>query len=101
LRKAVDGFGPAIVQLDFELNPFENLAFLLSAIRSATRLRSKSGLNGDFGSTTSVLEEGNYPGPRKAKSLTRWISPGQDLRWLLEGSLLTPHSAPLALEKFD
>ena len=52
LHKAVDGLA-AVVQPDFELNPFEPYLFAFF---------------NRMGSTTSVWRKGNYPGLRNAKS---------------------------------
>lgn len=86
LRKAVDGLA-AIVQLDFELNPFEPYLFAFcNRMRNKVKILEWS--ERGFWLHYFRLEEGQLPWPQEGEELNPLDLTWQDLRWLLEGSHL-------------
>lgn len=86
LRKAVDGLA-AIVQLDFELDPFESCLFAFCN-RQKNKIKILEWSERGFWLHYFRLEQGRLPWPDDGENpldLT-W----QDLRLLLEGSPLRP-----------
>lgn len=86
LRKAVDGLA-AIVQLEFELNPFEPYLFAFcNRMRNKVKILEWS--ERGFWLHYFRLEEGKLPWPQEGEDLNPLDLTWQDLRWLLEGSPL-------------
>ena len=81
LRKGIDGLA-ALVQEQFELDPFSNTLFLFCG-RRADRLKALYWEQDGFILLYKRLERGVYQWPR-TESEAREISP-QQYRWLMEG----------------
>lgn len=88
MRKAVDGLA-AIVQLSFELSPFEPHLFAF-----CNRLRNKVKIlewyERGFWLHYFRLEEGKLPWPQEGEEFNPLDITWQDLRLLLEGNPLRP-----------
>lgn len=88
LRKAVDGLA-AIVQLDFELDPFEPCLFAFcNRMRNKVKILEWSSRG--FWLHYFRLEKGTLPWPQKGDEGNPLAITWQDLRWLLEGTPLKP-----------
>lgn len=88
LRKAVDGLA-AIVQLDFELSPFEPCLFAFcNRIRNKVKILEWS--ERGFWLYYFRLEKGTLPWPQKANESNPLALNWQDLRMILEGIPLRP-----------
>jgi len=88
LRKAVDGLA-AIVQLDFELSPFEpHLFAFCNRMRDKVKILEWS--ERGFWLHYFRLEEGKLPWPQEGEEFNPLDVTWQDLRWLLEGTALKP-----------
>lgn len=88
LRKAVDGLA-AIVQLDFELSPFEPCLFAFcNRLRNRVKILewSERGLWLHY----FRLENGRLPCPQEGEEINPLDLTWQDLRQLLEGTPLKP-----------
>src|SRR5690554_6507261 len=99
LRKAVDGLA-AIVQLDFELSPFEPYLFAF-----CNRMRNKVTIlewsERGFWLHYFRLEKGKMPWPQEGEEVNPLDVTWQDLRRLIEGSPLgTVQSRAVKLPKY-
>jgi len=83
LRKAVDGLA-AIVQLDFELDPFEPCLFAFCN-RRKDRVKILEWSERGFWLHYFRLEKGRLPWPDEGEEEGPLDMTWQDLRWLLEG----------------
>lgn len=81
MRKSIDGLA-AIVQQNFELNPFQKSLFLFCGKR-CDRLKALYWEEDGFIILYKRLESGRFQWPRTEEAV-RNIS-WQELRWLLEG----------------
>jgi transposase len=88
LRKAVDGLA-AIVQLDFELSPFEPCLFAFCN-RQRNRVKILEWSERGFWLHYFRLEEGRLPWPQAGEEINPLDLTWQDLRQLLEGTPLKP-----------
>lgn len=88
LRKAVDGLA-AIVQLDFELNPFDPHLFAFCN-RQKNKVKILEWSERGFWLHYFRLEKGQLPWPQSGEELNPLDITWQDLRWLLEGTHLRP-----------
>lgn len=93
LRKAADGLA-AIVQLDFELDPFEPCLFafcnrMRNKVKILAMVQHFVFLRG-FWLHYFRLEKGTLPWPQEGDELNPLGITWQDLRWLLEGIPLKP-----------
>src|SRR5512143_2312087 len=80
MRKSIDGLA-AIVQQNFELNPFQNSLFLFSG-RRRDRMKALYWEGDGFVLLYKRLENGSFKWPRTPKQARR-LSP-QEFRWLME-----------------
>jgi len=94
MRKSIDGFS-AIIQQNFQLNPFQNSLFLFCG-RHRDRMKALYWEGDGFVLLYKILEGGRFQWPRDAEAV-RSIS-GQELRWLLEGLSI---DQPKAVKKMD
>ncbi|MDD4518048.1 MAG: IS66 family insertion sequence element accessory protein TnpB [Limnochordia bacterium] len=88
MRKAVNGLA-AIVQLDFELDPFEPCLFAFcNRMRDKVKILewSERGFWLDY----FRLEQGSLPWPQEGEEINPLDITWQVLRWLLEGTSLRP-----------
>ena len=83
LRKAVDGLA-AIVQLDFELSPFEPCLFAFCN-RQRNKVKILEWSERGFWLHYFRLEKGKLPWPEIGTEINPLDMTWQDLRWLLEG----------------
>ncbi len=81
MRKSIDGLA-AIIQQNFELNPFQKSLFLFCGKR-CDRLKALYWEEDGFILLYKRLESGRFQWPRNEEAV-RNIS-WQELRWLLEG----------------
>ncbi|EEG77487.1 IS66 family insertion sequence element accessory protein TnpB [Dethiobacter alkaliphilus] len=81
MRKAIDGLA-AIVQQNFQLNPFQNSVFLFCG-RRRDRLKALYWEEDGFVLLYKRLENGKFQWPMSAEDV-RTIT-NQEFRWLLEG----------------
>jgi len=81
MRKSVDGLS-AIVQQNFQLNPFQNSLFLFCG-RRRDRMKALYWEGDGFLLLYKRLESGRFQWPTSEKAV-RSITP-QEFRWLLEG----------------
>lgn len=94
MRKSIDGLA-AIVQQNFELNPFQNSLFLFCG-RRRDRMKVLYWEGDGFVLLYKRLENGSFQWPKDVKAV-KCITP-QEFRWLLEGlSVLQPK----AVKKVD
>jgi transposase len=94
MRKSIDGLA-AIVQQNFQLNPFEDSLFLFAG-RRRDRLKALYWEGDGFVLLYKRLENGRFQWPTEetqARPLTH-----QEFRWLLEGLSL---AQPKAVKKVD
>lgn len=94
MRKSIDGLA-AIVQQNFQLNPFENSLFLFAG-RRRDRLKALYWEGDGFVLLYKRLENGRFQWPieeTQARLLTQ-----QEFRWLLEGLSL---EQPKAVKKMS
>lgn len=94
MRKSIDGFS-AIIQQNFQLNPFQNSLFLFCG-RHRDRMKALYWEGDGFVLLYKRLESGRFQWPRDAEAV-RAIS-DQELRWLLEGLSI---DQPKAVKKMD
>jgi transposase len=88
LSKAVDGLA-VIVQLDFELNPFESYLFAFcNRMRNKVKILEWS--ERGFWLHYFRLEQGKLPWPQEGEEFNPLDITWQDLRLLLEGNSLKP-----------
>jgi transposase len=81
MRKAIDGLS-ALVQNNFQLNPFQNSLFLFCG-RKRDRIKALYWEGDGFVLLYKRLESGSFQwpnDPEEVRSITK-----QELRWLLEG----------------
>lgn len=88
LRKAVDGLA-AIVQLDFELSPFEPCLFAFCN-RQRNKVKILEWSERGFWLHYFRLEKGRLPWPQEGEEINPLGLTWQDLRQLLEGTPLKP-----------
>src|SRR5690554_2536178 len=88
LRKAVDGLA-AIVQLDFELDPFEPCLFAFCN-RRKDKVKILEWSERGFWLHYFRLEKGRLPWPDEGTHNKPLNITWQDLRWILEGIPLRP-----------
>ena len=88
MRKAVDGLA-AIVQLDFELSPFEPWLFAFCN-RKRNKVKILEWSERGFWLHDFRLEQGNLPWPQEGGKSNPLDITWQDLRWILEGRALEP-----------
>ena len=88
LRKSVDGLA-AIVQLDFQLDPFEPCLFAFCN-RQQNRVKILEWSERGFWLHYFRLENGRLPWPQESEEVNALDLTWQDLRWLLEGIPLRP-----------
>jgi len=81
MRKSIDGLA-AIVQKNFQLNPFQNSLFLFCGHRH-DRIKALYWEGDGFVLLYKRLEKGKFQWPKNPEAV-RSITP-QELRWLLEG----------------
>lgn len=81
MRKSIDGLS-AIIQQNFQLNPFQNSLFLFCG-RRRNRMKALYWEGDGFVLLYKRLENGNFKWPRNAESVRAITS--QEFRWLLEG----------------
>jgi transposase len=81
MRKSVDGLS-AIVQQNFQLNPFQNSLFLFCG-RRRDRMKALYWEGDGFLLLYKRLESGHFQWPTSEEAV-RSITP-QEFRWLLEG----------------
>ena len=81
MRKSIDGLA-AIVQQNFQLNPFQNSLFLFCG-RRRNRMKALYWEGDGFVLLYKRLESGSFHWPRTAEAV-RSIT-NQEFRWLLEG----------------
>lgn len=94
MRKSIDGFA-AIIQQNFQLNPFQNSLFLFCG-RRCDRMKALYWEGDGFVLLYKRLENGRFQWPRDAEAV-RAIT-DQELRWLLEGLSI---DQPKAVKKMD
>ena len=88
MRKAVDGLA-AIVQLDFELSPFEPYLFAFCN-RQRNKVKILEWSEQGFWLHYFRLEKGQLPWPQEGDEKSPLKLTWQDLRQVLEGSPLKP-----------
>ncbi|NLJ26348.1 MAG: IS66 family insertion sequence element accessory protein TnpB [Firmicutes bacterium] len=81
LRKAVDGLA-AIVQLDFDLNPFEPCLFAFCSLQR-NKVKISEWSERGFWLHYFRLEQGRLPWPREGEEINPLARTWRDLRWLL------------------
>lgn len=81
LRRGIDGLA-ALVQQEFELNPFSNTLFLFCG-RRKDRIKALYWEGNGFVLLYKRLESGSFQWPR-TKSEAKSLTP-QQYRWLMEG----------------
>ncbi|MEL7658213.1 MAG: IS66 family insertion sequence element accessory protein TnpB [Bacillota bacterium] len=87
MRKSIDGL-TALVQQNFQLNPFQNSLFLFCG-RRHDRLKALYWERDGFVLLYKRLEKGRFQWPRTAEAV-RAIT-WQEFRWLMEGlSIVQP-----------
>lgn len=94
MRKSIDGLA-AIVQQNFQLNPFQNNLFLFCGKRR-DRLKVLYWEGDGFVLLYKRLESGSFQWPKNAEDV-RSIT-YQEFRWLLEGISI---DQPKAVKKLD
>lgn len=94
MRKAIDGLS-AIVQQNFQLNPFENSLFLFCG-RKRDRMKVLYWEGDGFVLLYKRLENGRFHWPMNAEAV-RSIT-NQEFRWLLEGLSI---DQPKAVKKMN
>ena len=94
MRKAIDGLA-AIVQQNFQLDPFQNNLFLFCG-RRRDRMKALYWEGDGFVLLYKRLENGKFQWPMTAEDV-RAITP-QEFRWLLEGLSI---DQPKAVKKLD
>ena len=81
MRKAIDGLA-AIVQQNFQLNPFQNSLFLFCG-RRRDRIKALYWEEDGFVLLYKRLENGQFQWPMNVEAVRSVTN--QELRWLLEG----------------
>ena len=94
MRKAIDGLA-AIVQQNFQLNPFQNSLFLLCG-RQRDRMKALYWEGDGFVLLYKRLENGKFQWPMNTEAV-RALTP-QEFRWLLEGLSI---DQPKAVKKIE
>ena len=94
MRKSIDGLA-AIVQQNFQLNPFQNSLFLFCC-RRRDRMKALYWEGDGFVLLYKRLESGSFQWPMNAQAV-RSIT-YQEFRWLLEGLSI---DQPKAVKKFN
>lgn len=92
MRKSIDGLA-AIVQQNFNLDPFSNSLFLFCG-RKCNKIKALYWEGDGFLILYKRLESGSFQWPRTADEVLQ-ISP-QEFRWLLEGLSI---NQPKAVQK--
>lgn len=94
MRKSIDGLA-AIVQQNFQLNPFQNSLFLFCG-RRRNRMKALYWEGDGFVLLYKRLESGSFQWPRTVEAV-RSIT-NQEFRWLLEGLSI---DQPKAVKKLN
>lgn len=94
MRKSIDSLS-AIVQQNFQLNPFQNSLFLFCG-RQRDRIKALYWEGDGFVLLYKRLETGSFQWPKNAEAV-RAITQ-QEFRWLLEGLCI---NQPKALKKVN
>ncbi|WP_334105167.1 IS66 family insertion sequence element accessory protein TnpB [Muricomes intestini] len=94
MRKSIDGLA-AIVQQNFQLNPFQNSLFLFCG-RRRDRMKALYWEGDGFVLLYKRLESGSFHWPKNAQAV-RSIT-YQEFRWLLEGLSI---DQPKAVKKLN
>lgn len=94
MRKSIDGLA-AIVQQNFQLNPFQNSLFLFCG-RRRNRMKALYWEGDGFVLLYKRLESGSFQWPRTADAV-RSIT-NQEFKWLLEGLAI---DQPKAVKKLN
>lgn len=94
MRKSIDGLA-AIVQQNFQLNPFQNSLFLFCG-HKRDRMKVLYWEGDGFVLLYKRLESGSFQWPRDAEAVKCITS--QEFRWLLEGLSL---NQPKAVKKIE
>ncbi|MFX4263824.1 IS66 family insertion sequence element accessory protein TnpB [Pelotomaculum propionicicum] len=94
MRKSIDGFA-ALVQRNFQLNPFQNSLFLFCG-RRHDRLKALYWEGDGFLLLYKRLEKGKFQWPKNAEAV-RCIT-CQEFRWLMEGLCI---DQPKAVKKLN
>lgn len=94
MRKSIDGLA-AIIQQNFQLNPFQNSLFLFCGHRR-NRLKALYWEGDGFVLLYKRLENGSFRWPKNVQAV-RSIT-HQEFRWLLEGLSI---DQPKAVKKLD
>lgn len=94
MRKSIDGLA-AIVQQNFQLNPFQNSLFLFSG-RRRDRMKALYWEGDGFVLVYKRLEGGRFQWPMNAEAVRSITS--QEFRWLLEGLSI---DQPKAVKKLN
>jgi len=81
MRKSIDGLA-AIVQQNFQLNPFQNSLFLFCG-RRRDRMKALYWEGDGFVLLYKRLEGGSFQWPKDENAV--WSLTYQEFRWLLEG----------------
>ena len=81
MRKAIDGLA-AVVQQNFQLNPFQNSLFLFCG-RRRDRIKALYWEEDGFVLLYKRLENGKFQWPMNVEAVRSVTN--QELRWLLEG----------------
>lgn len=81
MRKSIDGLA-AIVQMNYQLDPFSNSLFLFCG-RNSTKLKALYWEGDGFVLLYKRLENGRFSWPRTKEEVLEITD--QQLRWLLEG----------------
>lgn len=94
MRKSIDGLA-AVVQQNFQLNPFQNSLFLFCG-RRRDRMKALYWEGDGFVLLYKRLESGRFQWPMSAEAVRSITS--QELRWLLEGLSI---DQPKAVKKLN
>ena len=81
LRKGIDGLA-ALVQSQFQLDPFTNTLFLFCG-RRCDRIKALYWEGNGFVLLYKRLENGSFQGPRNGEAVRKLTA--QQYRWLMEG----------------
>jgi transposase len=94
MRKSIDGLA-AIVQQNFQLNPFQNSLFLFCG-RHRNKLKALYWEGDGFVLLYKRLENGRFRWPRNVQAVRSLTQ--QEFRWLLEGLSV---DQPKAVKKLE
>lgn len=96
MRKSIDGLA-AIVQMNYQLDPFSNSLFLFCG-RNSTRLKALYWEGDGFVLLYKRLENGRFKWPRTKEEVLEITN--QQLRWLLEGlNIIQPRMIKMSNKK--